>query len=197
MALNSFEKLLQQLQITNKETLEEAMCISKILELNKCLDRLMDKKRFFLNLAERCDLIIKHLGIDRNLKWCKDFAQIYQELQSMQTPVEDYIRLFRRVRASNPEIFDELDNQFNKYRGKIEFINYILDNHPYKGYDQDKKKRDFKTYNNELLTFLMNKYQPTPYARTNEGTEVNESEKKHCLYNEISSKISNLLTKIQ
>ena len=197
LAINSFEGLLSKLQTINKETSEEAKCIFKILELNNFLNRLSDKKRYFLSLAERCDLIIEHLNIKE--EWCEDFSKIYKDLISMQTPREDYLRLFERVKITYSGEFEKLDNQFNKNRGKIEFIDYILKNYPYQDYKDDLEKKEknyFKTYNNNLLTFLLSKYQPGPYLRTTNG-EVNKSEYKHCLYTEISSKLSNLLNEIQ
>ena len=53
-----------------------------------------------------------------------------------------------------------MDNQFNKFHGKIEFIDYITKTHPYDTYEKDKNQRDFNNYNTELLVFLMKKYQP-------------------------------------
>ena len=201
LAITNFENLLAKLQTINKETLEEAKCIYKILELNKYLNRLIDKKRYFLSLAERCDLIIEHLNIDRDKEeWCKEFSNIYRELLSMQSPREDYLRLLERVKITYSGVFDEIDRQFNKNRGSIKFIDYILEKYPYQGYDADRedtKNYDFKTYNNKLLTFLLSKYQPGPYSRSKNEGEANKSEFKHCLYTEISTKFSKLLTEIQ
>ena len=165
--------------------------------MNKLLNRLEGKKGYFLALAERCDLIIEHLNIKE--EWCQDFSNIYKELKSLQTPREDYRRLLEHVKITNSGIFEKLDNQFNINRGKIEFIDYILKEYPYKGYKDDlekKGKKYFETYNDDLLRFLLNKYQPGPYLPTKSG-EVNTSEYNHCLYTEISSKLSNLLNVIQ
>ena len=193
LAINSFEGLLSQLQTMNKETSEEAKCIFKILELNNFLERLADKKFYFLKLADRCDLIIEKLNIKE--EWCKDFSDIYKELKNMQIPKEDYQMLFERVKITYSKEFEELDNQFNKNTDKIKFIDYILEKYPYEDYKDDLEKKGqnyFKTYNYDLLRFLLYKYQPGPYLRTTNG-EVNKSEYKHCLYTEISSRLSNLL----
>ena len=113
----------------------------------------------------------------------------------MQIPKEAYQMLFERVKITYSKEFEELDNQFNKNTDKIKFIDYILGKYPYEDYKVDLEKKGqnyFKTYNYDLLRFLLYKYQPGPYLRTTNG-EVNKSEYKHCLYTEISSRLSNLL----
>ena len=190
--LRDYENLLSELQTTNKETEEEAKCIYYILEIYKITNRLIDKKMYLLGLADRCDLIIRSLRIDTKQIWCKEFYVVYEELRGMQSKKEDYYRLFEGVRKKNPEMFDRLDNEFNKKGGTIEFIDFLLEKYPYPEYESDKKKKDFKTYNNGLLTLLMSRYQPKPYSETKE-----ESVKKYCLYTEISDKISRLLRRFQ
>ena len=59
-------------------------------------------------------------------------------------------------------------------------------------YEKDKNQRDFNNYNPELLIFLMKKYQPDFPTGKND-----ETDKKFCLFHEISSKLSNMITTIQ
>ena len=194
--LEEYEKLLAKIQKSNDDNIREAKCIANILKLNNILGLIESKKSHFFSLAERCKLIIDHLKLDTDKElWCKEFLEIYNFIKSKQTPDEEYAQLFERVKKANPGIFEQLDEQFNKNRGTIKFIEYILKNYPYKTYKKDletKKEKFFKTYNNGLITHLSRRYIP-------EGRMVGnaESEKKYCIIHEIASYINNLMTTLQ
>ena len=179
------------IQISNKPTEKEAICIANILKIYTIiLANLDSRKKYLFALADRCKLIIEQLKISDSRPWCKEFLNIYEKIQKLKTKNDNYFQILERVRANNPE-FDELDSTFNKTHGKIEFINYLIEKHPYKELENDKKTRDFNTYSPELLIFLMKKYQPDNYVKVSD-----EYDKKFCLYHEISSKLSNMLTTI-
>ena len=192
LILNEYEKLLAQIQISNKLTEKEAICIANILKINSSLALFDEKRQYLFTLADRCHLIIDQLNIQDKKEWCKEFLDLYQNIQSMKKETENYNELLQRVREKNKKDFDELDNQFNKFHGKIEFIDYITKTHPYDTYEKDKNQRDFNNYNPELLVFLMKKYQPDFPTGQND-----ETDKKFCLFHEISSKLSNMITTIQ
>ena len=61
--------------------------------------------------------------------------------------------------------FDELHEQFHKKKDMMEFIKYILENIPYKEYEEDKTNNaiNFKPYTKELIKFLCEKYDPEKY----------------------------------
>ena len=191
LILREYEKLLASIQISNKPTEKEAICIANILKIYTIiLANLDSRKKYLFALADRCKLIIEQLKISDSRPWCKEFLNIYEKIQKLKTKNDNYFQILEKVRANNPE-FDELDSTFNKTHGKIEFINYLIEKHPYKELENDKKTRDFNTYSPELLIFLMKKYQPDNYVKVSD-----EYDKKFCLYHEISSKLSNMLTTI-
>ena len=192
LILNEYEKLLAQIQISNKLTEKEAICIANILKINSSLALFDEKRQYLFTLADRCHLIIEQLNIQDKKEWCKEFLDLYKNIQLMKEDTENYNELLQRVREKNKKDFDELDNQFNKFHGKIEFIDYITKTHPYDTYEKDKNQRDFNNYNPELLIFLMKKYQPDFPTGKND-----ETDKKFCLFHEISSKLSNMITTIQ
>ena len=194
LVLKEYEKLLASIQISNNSSEKEAICIANIIKINNMLGLIDIRKKYLFSLADKCKLIIEqlHLNDDKNKnKWCKEFLDLYELIQSLNTGVENYQQILDRVKNANPGTFEQLDDNFNKYRGKIEFIDYIIKKHPYDNYENDKGKRDFKTYNPELLVFLMKKYQPDFYHRKSD-----EYDKKYCLYTEISSKLSNLVSNV-
>ena len=192
LILREYEKVLSSIQISSKLTEKEAICITNILKLNNLLALIDNKRRYLFNLADRCKLIIEQLKINEKKKWCKEFLELYKSMQNYKTPDGSYYQLLEKVKKLNPEVFDELEEKFSQYRGKIEFIDYITKEYPYQGIENDKKNRDFKTYNSDLLLFLQKRYQPENYMPNNE-----KSERTYCVNHEISSKLGNLLTSYQ
>ena len=158
----------------------------KILEENN--------KKFVKNISKRFSY-----GNDKSNENKDNDSTIFSRTEikknksyKMKKDTENYNELLQRVREKNKKDFDELEIQFNKFHGKIEFIDYITKTHPYDTYEKDKNQRDFNNYNTELLVFLMKKYQPDFPTGKND-----ETDKKFCLFHEISSKLSNMITTIQ
>ena len=109
----------------------------------------------------------------------------------MKTPREIHHELLRNIKNLYPEVFDELEKEFEKTRGNIEFIDYITTTYPYDEIEKDKKIVDFKTYNLELLSKLKKRYQPENYTPGDKN-----SEKNYCIKHEIASKLGNLISKL-
>ena len=192
LILSEYEKVLASVQINKKPTEKEAICIASILKLNSILALFDSQRKYLFSLADRCKLIIEHLKIDENKKWCKEFFELYDQLQKIKTPSENYYALFEKIRKLYPKVFDELEKKFNKTRGTIEFIDYITETYPYDEIEKDKKILNFSTYNLELLSTLQKRYQPENYMPGDEN-----SEKKYCIKHEISSKLGNLINYVQ
>ena len=192
LILGEYEKLLAMIQISNKPTEKEAICIANIIKINNMLGLIEPKKKYLFALADRCKLIIDRLKLSEK-DWAKQFLDLNNLIQLLNKENENYQKSLERMRKINPE-FDELDKEFNKHYEKKEFINYLITKHPYPNMDKDeeKEKQDFSKCSPELITFLMKKYQPDNYS---EKTE--EYLKKYCLLHEISAKLSNIMTNIQ
>ena len=194
LILREYEKVLASIQINQNLTEKEAICIASILKLNSLLALFDSKKKYLFDLADRCKLIIEHLRIDENKKWCKEFFELNEQLQkmNMDTPRKSDHELLENIRKLYPKEFDELEKEFEKTRGTIKFIDYITKTYPYDEIERDKKTVDFKTYNLELLSKLKKRYQPESYMP---GDEI--SEKKYCIKHEIASKLGNLISKLE
>ena len=72
--------------------------------------------------------------------------------------------------------FEEIERKFNIKKNNNEFIKFILNKYPYKGYEDDKKlnKIDYSK-EQELLLYLNSKYQP-------DFNEFNGDEQTNKLY---------------
>ena len=146
-------------------------------------------------MADRCQFLIDHLSrdkkeewhLDENEEWYKEFIKIYKVLKEKETTKnEDYNVLLSKVKkAHGEEVFNEIENNFKENKGTIEFIDFILENHPYTNYN--KNDTDFKTYSTDLLLFLIEKYNPDNYSYS-----TPEEELTYCIVHEISKKLSNL-----
>ena len=146
-------------------------------------------------MADRCQFLIDHLSrdkkeewhLDENEEWYIEFIKIYKVLKDKETiKDEDYNVLLSKVKkAHGEEIFNEIENNFKENKGTIEFVDFILENHPYTNYN--KNDTDFKTYSTDLLLFLIEKYNPDNYSHS-----TPEEELTYCIVHEISKKLSNL-----
>ena len=193
LILREYEKVLASIQINPNLTEKEGICIASILKLNSLLALFDSQRKYLFDLADRCKLIIEHLKIDENKKWCIEFFELYEQLQkmNMDTNRGNNHELLRNIKNLYPEVFDELEKEFEKTRGNIEFIDYITTTYPYDEIEKDKKTVDFKTYNLELLSKLKKRYQPENYTPGDKN-----SEKNYCIKHEIASKLGNLISKL-
>ena len=189
LMLKEFEKILSSIHITNEASEKEAVCIANILKINDLLKNIKKQNKYLFDLSDRCDFIIDKFKIDRSKSWCQDFLQIKKKIDAMKTPEDNYNTLFQKVRNENPEIFDEIDDEFRKHRGTIKFIEFIITKYPYKNLDQDKKEKDFTVYNTDLAYFLIKRYTPDSFMPGDKKSEL-----EHCIKHEIASKLSNLIT---
>ena len=202
--LLNYERALSSIQAIKKVTLnedmnsrnkKEAICIANIIKINEILGNINSKFKTLLVLAERCQFLIDHLSrdkkeeghLDENEEWYKEFIKIYKVLKDKETTKnEDYNELLSKVKkVHGEEVFNEIENNFKENKGTIEFIDFILENHPYTNYN--KSDTDFKTYSTDLLLFLIEKYNPDNYSYS-----TPEEELTYCIVHEISKKLSNL-----
>ena len=156
-AIKELEDILARIQITDKPSITEAKCIAYILKLNQMLGNISHKTKYIFALADRCKYIIEHSDIDERDEWYKEFKDVYEKIQTFNTQNEDYNNLLERVKQRDPSDFNELDEEFNKNKGTIKFIKYLLEKHPYPNYENDKNNKviDFDDYSIGLIEFLM------------------------------------------
>jgi hypothetical protein len=194
IVLSNYESTLSSIQTSDKPTKMEAICIANIIKLNEILGDLNNKSKFLFNLAERCLFIIDNIEIDKKEEWYKDFIRLYEKLKQMQPSEEDYNKKFKKIKELHRDIFKEIENKFNSKKNESDFINFILERHPYKNYKNDKQKKDFSTYNQELIRFLLDQYHPDNYTPV---INDKEAQLQFFIFNEISKRLNNIYHNIQ
>jgi hypothetical protein len=189
LKLKEYERILSSILIANEPSEKEAKCIVSILIINNLLGKINKKNKYLFALSDKCELIIDHFKIDKNIDWYKSFLPIKKKIDSLKTSEENYNTLFLKVRQTNPEIFDEIDEQFRKHRGTNKFIDFIITKYPYKGFEKGQKELDLTKYTTDLAYQLSKKYTPDSYMQGDPQSEL-----KHCIQHEIAAKLSNLIT---
>ena len=83
--LSNYEKLSSNIQIADDFTKEEALCIASILKIYRIMGKdeeakeinYTNKSKYLLYLADRCELIVEQMKLDKNENWYKEFSEIY------------------------------------------------------------------------------------------------------------------------
>jgi hypothetical protein len=155
--LTNYEKNLSELN--GKMNLEEAICLANIIKIKF---ELLKKNDFsnFLTLEKRCKSISEKLEIDPKDCWYIEFKGIADDIENKMLKIKRG-EIFEKYQSQ----FNELHEQFHKKKDMMEFIKYILENIPYKEYEEDKTNNaiNFKPYTKELIKFLCEKYDPEKY----------------------------------
>ena len=109
---------------------------------------------FLLSLEERCKSISEKLEIDIKDCWYIEFKGISDDIENNMLKIKR-----EEILEKYQSQFDELHEQFHKKKDMMEFIKYILENIPYKEYEEDKTNNaiNFKPYTKELIKFLCEK----------------------------------------
>jgi hypothetical protein len=186
IVLYNYEQMLASLKGKTNE--EEAICLANIIKINYDLLKGRNLKTN-LEFGKRIEFIVRNKKLDTNSEWYKEFKEIYRKMK------EDNIVLDKIINKENIRIkystkFDEIENNFNKRKSNIEFIDYVLTNRPYPQYkeDKDNKKVDFTKESSELYELLTQRYHPNEY--TIDGDE--QSQLDYFLTDYIDSKLNNL-----
>ena len=192
LILDELEKISFSLSLLIKQANEE-MKNNIFEELGICLGNIVKIKFSFLKgqkyteylkLIDRCLFFANSCNKNNlNVKWYKDALELKQEIENKNNYSEQEI-------INNIENkLNEIDNLFNQ-NNKLEFINHILENYPYKGYDKHTRPSyyDWNSINMELITFLSKQYHPDNYPQ--------DTQEEKCTYRiivSISKKLNNLL----
>ena len=100
-----------------------------------------------------------------NCEWYKEILNLKKDIELKLRKPSDY--------DEEEDIKDEIDRdleQIQDFSNDIQnFVNYILENHPYDGYDKNTRSKDYSWDNAErdieLLEFLKRKYNPDAYPK--------------------------------
>ena len=167
-SLKEYEKMLPKYE--GKGNIKEAFILFKIITINY---KLLGKKSFDMyKMGERIEFILKK--INPKPKWYKEFNEIFTELEeSLKIKENDREKIKRKYKT----IFEEIEI-FKERKYNREFIKYILQKYPYKGYEKDKNNRKFNNITAETLFYLRTKYCPDKYSF---NFEDEDSQLNYCL----------------
>ena len=187
--MSNYEKML--INLSDKISKEKAMCIANIMKIG--IRFLGDVNlRKYMQLGEDCEFIVRQLNLDKNEEWYIEFKNIYNEVKdNYKSLKEDEKDMKEKIKSKYKNEFDEIDNKFSKKKNKIDFIKFILQLRPYKGYEEDKKNIKINLNGNiqDLLEYLKSKYHPDNYTYSDEDEQ---SQLDYCIVEYIESYINKM-----
>ena len=124
IVLSNYESALSSIQVSNKPSKTEAICIANIIKLNSFLGHVITNNRTLFHLAQRCLLITEQENINKEEEWYKDFMNLYNLLKKILPPEDDYNQKFKKIKEKHGDIFEEIDKQFNEK--KVKKISLLL-----------------------------------------------------------------------
>jgi hypothetical protein len=190
IVLNNYEKILSE--FSDEPTEKEAICNANIIKICHRFLGYTNYKRY-CGLGERVEFIVRHLNIDREKKWYKDFLEIYKEVKDLYKTLGEG-EMKEIIRKKYKKKFEEISNTFNKRKNTVDFINYALKLRPYNGYDEDIKKGKIVNIDTpENLKYLLSKYHPDKYT-FNEEDEKTQLD--YCIVEDIDAHLNKLASNL-
>ena len=118
-----------------------------------------------------------------SIKWYNDALELKQKIEEAKWNID------KDSSYNVNKSLSILDNYFNR-ENKMDFINYILEEWPYNGYNKFIRNSyyDWDTPNKELIEFLSNKYHPDSYPKNTQ-----EEIYKYKIMENITQKLNNIL----
>jgi hypothetical protein len=188
LILDELERIYLELK-SQIEFLEEDQKKDLAQQLGICLGNIVKIKFTFLK-GKKYSEYLKYLqwclfyakmseNNNESFKWYKDALELQKEIE------EKKHNISKQIISDIEEELNIIESYFRK-PNKIEFINYILEKWPYKGYNKSTRpsEYDWNTINVELINFLSIQYHPDSYP---------QETKEEKLYHKIVLKISQLL----
>ena len=190
IVLNNYETILSE--FSNEPTEKEAICNANIIKICHRFLGYTNYKRY-CGLGDRVDFIVRHLNIDREKKWYKDFLEIYQEVKDLYKQLGD-TEMKEIIKKKYKKKFEEISNKFNKKKNNADFINYALQLRPYNGYEEDKKNGKIVNVDTpENLNYLLSKYHPDKYTY---NEEKEETQLDYCIVEDIDAHLNKLASNL-
>jgi hypothetical protein len=193
LILDNYRDALNNLEKTN-EYESEAIIIGNIVKIKyKYLDN--TDYNSLRRLAEQCIQISKLMN--QNLEQFKWYLEITSILNELRKRFEDQERFEQetfenKFKNEKKQIFDEIAEARKK--SNVEFIKFILQNHPPKKSPVKKNKTVEQLWENDKKSFLETlsaRYNPDKYPKNTDDEKL-----KYTIYHTISSEINAILSDI-
>ena len=188
LILDELERIYLELK-SQIEFLEEDQKKDLAQQLGICLGNIVKIKFTFLQGKKYSEYL-------KYLQWCLFYAEMSENNNESFKWYKDALELQKEIKEKkhniSKQIISDIEEELNiiesyfRKPNKIEFINYILEKWPYKGYNKSTRpsEYDWNTINVELINFLSIQYHPDSYP---------QETKEEKLYHNIVLKISQLL----
>ena len=205
--LQNYEKMLREIQKehniknpTNDKAIPydhdiiEAICIANIIKISYSFLGNKNYKRLY-NLGQRCEYLAK-LKKQTESEWYKEFSRLYEDIinsyKNSRIPKD---KLREIILNKYKDKFNEIEKKFNEKKSDKQFIEFILEKYPYKGYNHHKiQDIYFEEKEQELLLALRSKYHPDQYKYSEEDEQ---SQFQFFIIEIIESYLNNMFENIQ
>ena len=201
LILDELNKIVNEIFLQLKETQNEdrkkelyegkGICLGNIAKVKYIYQKGIEYEKY-KKLLDDCLECAKLCKKDNNnCEWYKEALDLLKGIEGIINA-----NLNNEEEELNNEIEHELE-QINYYfhSSKQRFIDYILEEHPYNGYDKNTRDIQYKWDNIErdlnLLAFLIGKYKPDNYPN-----KTKEEKKRYKIIVSISQKINNIYDEI-
>ena len=203
--LSNYEKIYTEFiyikkNIPSEQKRKAAICIANIIKINfKFLGNSNHQR--YIELGELCKLYgnDKNAGIDINEDWYKELIEIIEEIKDLEKRIQAGIEEMKKeIKKKYINKFDEIDSKFIKKKNDQEFLDYILELRPYKGYEEVKEKNTLENKRIEgpenLAKYLSKKYNPKLYSYKDDDEQ---SKLDYCIVDHINYYLKRIVTIIQ
>lgn len=175
--------------IKNKLIEEKGICLGNIVKIKFIYQKGEDYEKYkqliddSVECGEQCNKDIN------NCPWYKEAIELQKQLEEI---------INNKNNNNNDEIIkleiqdklDNIDSYFDSFEDKKRFINLILEEYPYDGYNKTEFDKIYKSdsLDLELIDFLSKKYFPDNYPKN-----TKEEKKRYYIMEYICQKLNSLL----
>ena len=168
---------------------EEGICLGNMAKIKYTYQKGTEYHKYkkmidnCLKCAELC-----HKNEDNNCNWFFEAVALQRELDNIIINNNNNDNDEEEIKREIEPIISELDKFYNA--NKERFIDYILTNFPYNGYNEKSRdsRYDWNKCNRDLIDFLRKKYDPNNYPK-----RTKEEKKRYYIILNISQKLNSIL----
>ena len=168
---------------------EEGICLGNMAKIKYIYQKGTEYHKYkkmidnCLKCAELC-----HKNEDNNCNWFFEAVALQRELDNIIINNNNNDNDEEEIKREIEPIISELDKFYNA--NKERFIDYILTNFPYNGYNEKSRdsRYDWNKCNRDLIDFLRKKYDPNNYPK-----RTKEEKKRYYIILNISQKLNSIL----
>ena len=146
----------------------EAFILYNIIAINFILFKKYKKEdiKLYDKLNGRIKYICEKLDIDEEdeekPKWLENLLEINKKIEQKRKELDDIINTIPEIENHIQEIQSVFKEKINEKK-PVEFLNFILDKHPYVNFDSSKKDNLIQMKFEEYFKTIFPKYQPDNY----------------------------------